>query len=70
VLFWRQGEKTALRMGDWKIVYHPGRQEWELYNLAADLAESDDLTHRFPEKAEALIQEWEALNGQMMKPFF
>lgn len=70
VLFWRQGKKTALRMGDWKIVYHPGHPEWELYNLAPDLAESDDLTRLFPEKVEALIREWEVLNGQMMKPFF
>jgi arylsulfatase B len=70
VLFWRQGKRTALRKGDWKIVFHPGSQAWELFNLADDLGEKENLMDRFPEKGEGLKKEWESLNQQMTEPFF
>ena len=33
--------------------------EWQLYNLADDLAESNDLANDMPEKAEELRELWE-----------
>jgi arylsulfatase B len=69
-LFWRQGERTAIRKGDWKIVYNPRGKEWELYNLANDLEESINLSEKYPDKAEELVGTWEELNAQMQDPIF
>ncbi len=70
ILYWRQGSKTALRKGDWKIVFNPGSRAWELFNLAEDLTESENLVSRSPEKADELIGEWDYLNKQMIEAIF
>jgi arylsulfatase A-like enzyme len=57
-------------MGDWKIVFNPREEEWELYNLADDLGERDNLVHLHGEKAEALVKEYERINQQMKEPIF
>jgi arylsulfatase A-like enzyme len=47
---------------EWKIINLPipfGSGDWELYNLAEDPAESNDLTRKFPEKRTELITAWE-----------
>lgn len=41
---------TALRCGDWKIVYRHRTLTLELYNLAEDLSESNNLAQTNPEK--------------------
>lgn len=41
---------TALRKGDWKLIYRHRTQTLELYNLAADLAERINLAETEPEK--------------------
>jgi arylsulfatase len=48
--------------GDWKILWMPppfGSGEWELYNLAADPAEMNDLASEQPERLESMIEMWE-----------
>lgn len=42
-LFWRYGEKVALRSGDWKIVRTKKDAAWELYDLASDIGEQKNL---------------------------
>ena len=69
-LYWRQGSRTALRKGDWKIVFNPGSKAWELFNLAEDLTESENLVSRSPEKADELLAEWDELNQQMIDAIF
>jgi arylsulfatase B len=72
-LFWRQRSKTALRMGDWKIVSHSYDSEnpgWQLYNLEDDLSETNNLQEQHPKKFEELYNKWNKLNGQMIKPLF
>lgn len=72
-LFWRQNGKTALRMGDWKIVSHvlnKANSGWQLYNLEDDLSETNDLKMKFPKKFEELYNQWNELNGEMIKPLF
>ena len=52
VLFWRQGRRTAVRVGDFKLLRNPGRgegEDWQLYNLASDLTDSTDLAESHPE---------------------
>ncbi|MCP4312933.1 MAG: sulfatase [Bacteroidetes bacterium] len=69
-LFWRQGEKSAYRKGDWKTVYNPRKKQWELFNLKSDLEESADLAGDEPRKLEELLEEWNVLNSQMVKAIF
>lgn len=52
----------ALRKGDWKILsLNPpaGTGSWQLYNLAEDPAELNDLSAKHPEKVEELKVEWQ-----------
>ncbi len=47
---------------EWKIVNLPipfGTGDWELFNLAEDPSESNDLSEPFPEKRNELIAAWE-----------
>jgi arylsulfatase B len=56
-LFWRMGTRAAMRHGDWKIVRHgrPGMVEgWQLFNLADDVSESDDLAGTLPDRVNDL----------------
>jgi arylsulfatase B len=73
VLYWRQGWRKALRMGDWKLVCmsRPGQPpSWELYNLAQDIAESEDLAAVQPERLAACRAVWENLDRDMREPLF
>lgn len=58
---WELGGRKALRKGDWKIVFanQPwGTGEWELYNIAKDRTESENLAARHPEKLKELLAAW------------
>jgi arylsulfatase B len=73
VLFWRQGRRTAVRVGDFKLLRNPGRgqdDDWQLYNLASDLAEATNLAESHSKKRAELFQVWQKLNGQMVEPLF
>jgi len=74
-LYWRQGGRTALRHGDWKIVRMGKRSEfgserWELYDLRNDLSEKNDLSTSHQEKLNQLVDRWETLNQEMADPLF
>ena len=48
--------------GDWKILQMPppfASGEWELYNLAEDPAESNNLSSEYPERVDAMVELWE-----------
>ncbi len=70
VLFWRMNQRTAVRVGDWKLLRNPGRgdAEWHLYDLADDLAEQTDRARESPDKLGELKRVWEAMNTQMVEP--
>lgn len=58
---WELGGRKALRKGDWKIVYANapwGKDTWELYNLAEDRTEQNDLAQRHPAKLAELQADW------------
>ncbi len=50
----------ALRKGDWKLVSFY-RKKWELYNMATDRVEQNDLADKYPEKVQALSARWHEL---------
>lgn len=55
--------KRTVRSGSWKLVHMPepyGNNAWQLFNLAEDLGESNDLAAAYPEKVEELKAQWEA----------
>lgn len=47
----------GLRLDDWKLVSFSGAQ-WELYNLAADRAENNNLAEFEPDKLAEMIEIW------------
>ena len=72
-LFWRVGNKSALRKGDWKLVRQKGRGatgEWELYNLNDDISEMNNLADEKRDLLDTLIEEWEDRNREMIDPIF
>ena len=61
-LFWRAGEKHAVRLGDWKLVTEPREGGTMLFHLADDIGEQQDLAATHPEKLQELraaFAEWE-----------
>lgn len=63
VLGWELFDRRALRKGDWKLVMIEkpyGKGEWELYNIARDPSESQDLATAEPEKMQELLAGWDA----------
>ena len=61
-LGWSAYGMDAYRQGDWKVVRLPepyGNGDWQLYNLATDAGEINDLATEFPERAAALAEAWE-----------
>jgi arylsulfatase A-like enzyme len=67
VVCWRSGGQRAVRKGDWKLVQY-GTNPIELYDLAADIGETNDLAAEHPEVVEELeraFQEWQA---EMVEP--
>ena len=74
-LFWRQGGKTAIRHGDWKLLRMGKRSgssnsNWELYDLSKDVSEETNLATTHPEQLAELISRWEKINGEMSEPLF
>jgi arylsulfatase A-like enzyme len=71
-LYWRMGRKAALRHGNWKLVRPPVRPReeprWELYALAADLGETDDLAETHPERLQELVGLWQQIDAEMAEP--
>ncbi len=73
VLFWRQGRRTAVRLGDYKLLRNPLRgtgDDWELYQLADDIGEANNLAEAQPEKLQELLRTWERFDREMVEPLF
>lgn len=47
---------SAIRKGDWKLVYNLRNSKYELYNLKNDIGETNDLSNTQPQKAKELVQ--------------
>ena len=60
-LFFDHFESSAARVGDWKLVRGNKRYKdrtWELYNIAEDRCEKNNLIESNPEKAKELEKMW------------
>jgi arylsulfatase A-like enzyme len=81
-LYWRFGWQFAIRMGDWKLVNaskskvfpgglpgdHPDLNQAELYNLARDIGEKNNLAAAEPEKLKELAAAWSQWNSELIEP--
>jgi len=56
-LWWHHNGHRALRQDNWKLVA-TNKGEWELYDLATDRAETNDLAAAVPERASAMAAQW------------
>ncbi len=59
-LYFQFGSCRALRQGDWKAVSFYGH-DWELYNIAEDRVEQNDVAKQNPEKVKALSSLWQTV---------
>lgn len=60
--------KSALRQGNWKLIYNMQSGKKELYNLKEDIGETNDLSNLYPAKVKKLssllgkrLKDWNAL---------
>ncbi len=79
-LYWRFGQQSAIRMGDYKLVRYDSNADTltgkrgqpvtaaKLYNLAKDIGETKDLAAEQPEKVKELQAKWDAWNASNVKP--
>ncbi len=57
-LCWALFGNRAVRQGDWKLVWGASDRRWELYNLAADRTETEDLAARHPKRVTTMAATW------------
>lgn len=68
-LFWRFGDQWAVRSGDRKLVVSKGGSgSPELYDLAADIGERNDLAATEPERVAALRKLYDGWNAEQAEP--
>ncbi|WP_146450487.1 arylsulfatase [Bythopirellula polymerisocia] len=67
-LWWLHEGNRALRMGDWKLVAAKG-EPWELYNLAIDRPENNNLAAEKPEKVQLLQSQWNEMTNEFENSF-
>ena len=58
-LCWALYGNRAVRQGDWKLVWGASDRRWELYDMAADRTETNDLAAEHPQRVKAMAAEWE-----------
>ncbi len=62
-LYWRARAERAVRQGDWKL--WSLNQTTELYNLASDLGEQNNVAEQHPEIVQRLTRDWHEWEGRV-----
>jgi arylsulfatase len=58
-IYWEHEGNRAIRVGDWKLVAKGARGDWELYNIARDRSEQNNLAASDPARVERLARQWQ-----------
>lgn len=78
-LYWRTHvskaeNRSALRMGDWKLVSNDVMNEFQLFNIQKDWKENNDLSKEMPEKLDQMKKElfatWESIEKEGPKEWW
>jgi arylsulfatase A-like enzyme len=68
-MYWRFGPQWAIRHGDLKLVVSRGGSGMpELYDLAKDFSESNDLAGSRPDEVHKLQDMWDSWSAQQAPP--
>ena len=67
-LYWRFGQQMAIRYGNYKLVKAAGNDRPELYDLAADIGETKDLSSAKPDIYKDLQTRYDAWNKTLVEP--
>ncbi len=63
LLYWKTPSVSAVRSGDWKLVLNNDGSGAELYDLASDPYEQNDLASEHPERVAELKRAWKKLRA-------
>lgn len=61
VLFWEHLGAAALRQGNWKLVRPGMKGAWELYDIAKDRTEVNNLAAQHPDRVLSMAKTWEKM---------
>jgi len=72
-LAWEVFGNRAVRQGNWKLRWQitpMGKSDWELFDLATDPAERNDLADKQPDRVKAMVALWDeyARNNNVVIP--
>ena len=69
-LYWEHEGNAAIRVGDHKLVREGRNGRWELFDLAADRTEQNDLAASHPDKVARLSTQWQqwADSANVLRP--
>ncbi|QDT03659.1 Arylsulfatase [Rubripirellula lacrimiformis] len=59
-IYWEHEGNRAIRVGDDKLVAKGAKGKWELYDIATDRSEQNDLSEQKPELVKTLAAKWQA----------
>ncbi len=59
-LAWEHEGNAAVRYGDWKTVRRGWQGSWELYNIADDRTELNNLADRQPARVQTMAAQWQS----------
>jgi arylsulfatase A-like enzyme len=68
-LYWRFGEQSAIRKGDWKLV-KIGAEPLQLFDLARDIGETTDQASRRPDVVKELDSALKRWDARLAKPLW
>jgi arylsulfatase len=58
-IFWEHEGNRAMRLGQWKLVARGSDGQWELYDIAADRTELNDLAASNPDRVKDMAAQWD-----------
>jgi arylsulfatase len=59
-IYWEHEGNRAVRRGKWKLVAKGRKGPWELYDMAADRTETNDLAGVHPDRVKEMAAMWQA----------
>ncbi|MCX2831027.1 sulfatase [Microbulbifer thermotolerans] len=68
-LFWKKETRAVIRDGDWKLIRYPDRPA-ELYNLAEDIGEQNDLAAVHPQRVRSMFKKLFAWELTLQRPLW